>query len=423
MTLFGGRSGYGWRRLVSSQNDLPHLRLDFSWTLEARADHYSFFERDIPVLMFHTGLHDDYHRPSDVADRINKAGMERITRLLFGVVYELAERPAVPGFRAAARHESPDTEQALLSEAGKPADRLGVGWTEDAATAGGVRLSSVDAGSAAARAGLREGDLIVRFAGRAIQSDDDFFAAVAAAESPASLSVRRPGQEKPLKLSVQLAGPPLRWGLAWRVDDAEPGAVILTHVVRGSPAARAGLAPGDRIYQLAGREFADEAAFALLAKTAADPLQLLIEGDGRLRIVMLRLQQAEPVKRRREWWDSDESVCAAIDSECFRSIPSERVDFDNPTFLVGQNGSGKSNFVRAFSFSWRTRWRRPCKRCLTSRGALLRFAIAVPCKATHPMSAWELSLARSMARLPALATRLRSARCLTMASRWCVSSV
>ena len=34
----------------------------------------------------------------------------------------------------------------------------------------------------------------------------------------------------------------------------------------------------------------------------------------------------------------------------FRSIPSEKVDFDNPTFLVGQNGSGKSNFVDIFAF-------------------------------------------------------------------------
>lgn len=34
----------------------------------------------------------------------------------------------------------------------------------------------------------------------------------------------------------------------------------------------------------------------------------------------------------------------------FRSIPTEMVDFDNPTFLVGANGSGKSNFVDAFSF-------------------------------------------------------------------------
>src|SRR5262245_27230490 len=34
----------------------------------------------------------------------------------------------------------------------------------------------------------------------------------------------------------------------------------------------------------------------------------------------------------------------------FRSIPSERLDFDNPTFLVGRNGSGKSNLVDAFAF-------------------------------------------------------------------------
>src|SRR5712691_3678193 len=34
----------------------------------------------------------------------------------------------------------------------------------------------------------------------------------------------------------------------------------------------------------------------------------------------------------------------------FRSLPTERVDFDNPTFLIGRNGSGKSNFVDAFAF-------------------------------------------------------------------------
>lgn len=34
----------------------------------------------------------------------------------------------------------------------------------------------------------------------------------------------------------------------------------------------------------------------------------------------------------------------------FRSVPAERIDFDNPTFLVGRNGSGKSNLVDAFAF-------------------------------------------------------------------------
>jgi C-terminal processing protease CtpA/Prc len=81
------------------------------------------------------------------------------------------------------------------------------------------------------------------------------------------------------------------------VDDAEPGTIILVHVVPGSPAANAGLKAGDRIYQVGGRDFADEGAFAQLAKTLPEPVQLLVERDGRLRTVMLQFRRAEPSKR------------------------------------------------------------------------------------------------------------------------------
>jgi S1-C subfamily serine protease len=94
-----------------------------------------------------------------------------------------------------------------------------------------------------------------------------------------------------------LAGQPLRLGIAWRVDDAEPGTIILTHVVPGSPAARAGLLSGDRIYQIAGRDFADESAFLEMVKTLSDPLELLVDRDGKLRTVMIQIKPAEPLKR------------------------------------------------------------------------------------------------------------------------------
>jgi C-terminal processing protease CtpA/Prc len=229
---------------------------------------------------------------------INREGMVQVTRLLFGVLYDLAERPAaVPSFRAAGRYETPEREKAVPGQTAKPADRLGVVWFEDAAVVGGVRVSSIAAGSPAERAGLSVDDRIVRFAGRDIRSDDDFFGAVSAAENPAAMSVKRPGEETPLELSVELSGSPLRWGIMWRVDDAEPAAVILTHVVPGSPAARAGLSVGDRVYRVAGRDFADENEFLELAKTLAMPIQLLVERDGRLRVIVLQLPQAEPAKR------------------------------------------------------------------------------------------------------------------------------
>ena len=78
---------------------------------------------------------------------------------------------------------------------------------------------------------------------------------------------------------------------------ARAGRGVLTHVVPGSPAARAGLRTGDRVYQVAGHNFSDESGFVRLVKTRADSLQLLVERDGRLRIVILRLQQINPAKR------------------------------------------------------------------------------------------------------------------------------
>ncbi len=111
LLVFGWRSGYGWRRLLSGQNDEPALRLEFSWRLKPNADHYPFFDHGIPVLMLHTGMHGDYHRPSDVATRINRSGMSRIARLLFAMLYEMADRPAAaPGFRGRAPRNARDGE-------------------------------------------------------------------------------------------------------------------------------------------------------------------------------------------------------------------------------------------------------------------------------------------------------------------------
>jgi hypothetical protein len=299
LLIVGSRSGYGWRRLLCSHNDDPGLNIEFSWLLKASADHYPLFEHEIPVLLFHTGLHKDYHRPSDVAKSINSEGMQQIARMLFGIVYELANAAKTPAFRAAAQNESPETEMAAIDESSdpKPADRLGIAWVEDATVANGVVVSDVKADSPAERAGLRVGDRIVRFAGRDIRSDDDFYAAVSAAANPASIAVKRAGETKSLRLAATLDGNPLRWGIVWRVDDAEPGVIILTHVVPGSPAARAGLRVGDRIYQVAGRNFTDDTAFALLAKTPSDSLQLSVERESRVRTVRIQFRQDEPLKR------------------------------------------------------------------------------------------------------------------------------
>ena len=295
--VYGVRTGCGWRRLLSRQNDELGLQLDFSWELKPDADYYPFFDKGVPALLLHTGLHENYHRPSDTADLISGEGMSRVVRLLFGTVYELAESDERISYRKAAGRETPGTEKIIASQIALPANRLGVTLDAKPAAEGGVNVLRVTANSAADKAGLKPGDRIIHCAGREIHLDDDLIGAIMTAESPVVLALKRKGEEKIADISVELPGQPLRLGIVWRVDEAEPGTIILTHVVPGTPAARAGLQAGDRIYQVAGRDFADESAFVEMLKALTDPLELLVDRNGKLRTVILQIRSAEPLKR------------------------------------------------------------------------------------------------------------------------------
>jgi C-terminal processing protease CtpA/Prc len=295
--VYGARTGYGWRRLLSRQNDELGLQLDFSWELKPDADYYNFFDKGVPALLLHTGLHENYHRPSDTADLINGQGMSRVVRLLFGTVYELAESDERIAYRKAAGRETPGTEKFITSQIALPANRLGVTLDAKPAAEGGVNVLRVTVNSAAGKAGLKPGDRIIQCAGREIQLDDDLIGAIMTADSPVKLSLKHKGEEKIADISVELPGQPLRLGITWRVDEAEPGTIILTHVVPSTPAARAGLQAGDRIYQVAGRDFADETAFVEMLRTQADPLEFLVDRDGKLRTVLIQFKPAEQLKR------------------------------------------------------------------------------------------------------------------------------
>src|SRR5206468_3607752 len=97
-----------------------------------------------------------------------------------------------------------------------------------------------------------------------------------------TLTLERSGEKKPLDVKVQLDGEPVRIGIAWRVDDAEPGTVILTRVVPASPAARGGLQIGDRIYGVAGRHFNSSDEFLRLLGGARDSIELDVGHEGQL---------------------------------------------------------------------------------------------------------------------------------------------
>jgi hypothetical protein len=285
LLVYGTRTSYGLRRFISEQNRGANLWLDFTWEMKADSDHYTFFEAGIPTLMLHTDLHEDYHRPHDDAHKVNSQGLEKIDRLLLDLAMEAADGARQLPFRSASRREGVDEQRRLNQPIAPPPPRLGVRWKDETERGEGVVLSEIMHGSAAERAGLRTGDRIRQFAGARVESDAQLRRAVATAASTVVVSVQRNGQEAPLEVSIRLAGSPVRVGVTWREDRAEPGTVLVTSVASGSPADQAGVQTGDRVYQIGGQSFADSQAFRTLATTLPGPFELVLERGGRLRTV------------------------------------------------------------------------------------------------------------------------------------------
>ncbi len=284
LMVIGTRTSRGLRRLVSRQNQATDLVLDFPWEIKRNSDHHTFYTRGIPVLMLHTGLHDDFHRPSDDTHKINHDGTQQVAKLLFSLVMHLANRPALNGFRGQARDERRSHRTAFERPLPPRPPRLGIAWQRRDGESRDILLTMVVPGTPAELAGLRVGDHLVSFAGQSFDDDDEFRTAILAAPSPTNVVVKR-GEDEELELSVQLDGEPLRLGISWREDASEPGTLTLSRVVSGSAAHLAGLKVADRIYSVAGTEFSDGNEFLQLLSANPDPTELLVERQGRLHSV------------------------------------------------------------------------------------------------------------------------------------------
>lgn len=295
LEVAGIRTAPGYRHFVSRGNTGAGVKIDFSWEIADNSDHHSFFKRNIPYLMLHTGLHDDYHRPSDDAEKINSDGIQQVTRLLIGTLGELADANKLPAFRPQSRQETVSLQRNLERALPSLPGRFGVVWDPDDKSGEGVRVTRVVPGSSAAKAGVAVGDRIVAFDGKPLVDDTDLRGLVIAAKNPTQVTVQREGTEQPLELPIELAGSPLRLGVTWRVDDAEPGCVILSRVVAGSPADRAGLQVNDRICEFGGRQFAGSKEFAALASSLEGSLDVALERGGKLQTATVELPVLEIV--------------------------------------------------------------------------------------------------------------------------------
>jgi len=158
------------------------------------SDHTSFYYAGIPVLFFFTGLHTDYHKPSDDADKINYEGEAMVMNYIFDVVKYMDGQPR-PSYRT--------TKQPSV---GKVRFKVTLGIMPDYSfQEGGVRVDGVTENKPAIRAGLKGGDIIIQLGEHKVLGMQTYMEALGAFKEgdKTTVTIQRDGKEMTFPLEFK----------------------------------------------------------------------------------------------------------------------------------------------------------------------------------------------------------------------------
>jgi Zn-dependent M28 family amino/carboxypeptidase len=202
LTVLGAESAKEWKALVEAECRAARVFCNASGDGYGPSDQTPFFAAGVPVLHFFSGAHSDYHKPSDTADKLNYAGVAKVSALVSAVAsrvtaagitlsYVTSTKPAAP------RGQMKSSLGTIPDYGGPPPGVVG------------MPIQGVREGSAAQKAGITRGDVLTQLGPVVIKSVEDLMTALMTLEPNEELkaSVLREGKTLVFPVTLQPAQP------------------------------------------------------------------------------------------------------------------------------------------------------------------------------------------------------------------------
>jgi len=198
----GTGTGASFKDLLDGEKSKFPFHVEYSASGYAASDHTSFVGKQIPVLFFFSGLHSDYHKPSDTWDKINAPDAAKLLDFIDDVALKIDSASERVAF-VTVKEEQPSGQAASGGGGSGYGPYFGsvpdFGQEED-----GVKFSDVRPGSPAAKAGFKAGDVLVQFGDKPIHNLYDFTDALRRSKVGDVVDVQVLRDGKPVRAPVKL---------------------------------------------------------------------------------------------------------------------------------------------------------------------------------------------------------------------------
>lgn len=166
LTVYGTGTAAEFPAMIDRLNSQFNFKIVKVPQGRGASDHANFYDAKIPVFHFFTGLHNEYHRPTDDVGLINVGGMQRISRMVSELAREIVEAPERPKYLEIKGSTAPRSQSG--------AGRAMLGIRLERALEAPANVTGVVEGGPAESAGLQTGDTIVSINNNPVKNVGEF---------------------------------------------------------------------------------------------------------------------------------------------------------------------------------------------------------------------------------------------------------